>query len=56
MLGKGSYGTVYYGTHIKTNQPVAIKSIDRKLIVKDVKSQIDLETNIMKQLNHPNII
>jgi serine/threonine protein kinase len=31
-IGKGEYGNVYLGTHIKTKQKLAVKSVDRRLM------------------------
>ena len=30
VIGRGSYGTVYIGKDDKTNQPVAIKVVDKR--------------------------
>jgi len=51
-LGSGSFSVVYMGTDIKLNRKVAIKQIK---ITTDT-SKITPEIEIMKKLNHPNIV
>ena len=55
VLGNGSYGKVYKAMNIKTENLVAIKSIkknDNKTEGQDIKNEI----NVLKKLNHPNIV
>lgn len=53
-LGEGSYGAVYKGINKSTGQPRAVKSIckDQMKNLERFKSEI----NIMKMMDHPNII
>ena len=57
MLGQGSYAIVYLGRVIDTQQPVAVKVIDKRIFsnaynVKNIQSEID----IMKKVAHENIV
>ena len=56
LLGKGNFGEVYLTK--KGNDPkyLASKRLDLKIINPSVKQYLDNEIEIMKQLNHPNII
>lgn len=57
QLGRGAFGKVNLGIHILTGRPVAIKSF--KLAdaeINSVKRRLHLETQLMKTLNHPNIL
>ncbi|KAH3902468.1 related to Serine/threonine-protein kinase BUR1 [Saccharomycodes ludwigii] len=56
LLGKGTFGEVYKGTHLETQRTVAIK----KLII-NAESDVfpitaEREIVILKQLNHKNVI
>ena len=56
VLGNGSYGKVYKAMNLITENFVAIKSIKKK---KDNSAEgIDIknEINVLKKLNHPNIV
>ena len=55
-LGEGRFSIVKLGTHSLTNQPVAIKILDKTKIanVQD-KERINHEIKIMKKINHFNI-
>jgi serine/threonine protein kinase len=57
MLGKGSYASVYKGRVIATDEPVAVKVMNKSLFknafnLKNICSEIE----IMKKLNHRNIV
>lgn len=54
-LGEGSFSEVFLGTNVMTNQQVAIKkiSLNQK---NNVLEKLNLELNIIKKLNHPNIV
>ena len=57
MLGQGSYAIVYLGREIESQQPVAVKVIDKRIFsnaynVKNIQSEID----IMKKVAHENIV
>lgn len=57
ILGRGSYGIVYQGTHKFTNEVVALKVIDHKTMNSvEVRNQLELEINIMKRFKHPNLV
>lgn len=53
-LGEGSFGAVCKATHKGTNNIVAVKSIQKKSL-KDAE-KFKTEINIMKDMDHPNII
>ena len=56
-IGKGNFGKVKYGTHLLTNQPVAIKFIDKnRLLRAEDTERIQNEMKIISTLNHPNIL
>ena len=57
IIGEGNYGKVKYATHIITNQPVAIKFINKnRLIRAGDTDRIQNEMKIISGLNHPNIL
>ncbi|CAD8127227.1 unnamed protein product [Paramecium sonneborni] len=58
LLGEGAFGKVYRGSKLTTNQEVAIKKIDSSMINKDqyLVDALNFEIQIMKQLDHPNIV
>ena len=47
---------MFKGTNIKTGEEVAIKRIDKTRVNVEEKVNLDREIEIMKSLNHPNII
>lgn len=53
-IGSGSFGKVFKATCKSTGVLRAIKQIDKSLI-SNVK-QFEVETNILKELDHPNVI
>ena len=53
-LGKGAYGTVYKGYHIKTGEPVAIKLITN--LDAHMNKFLDNELSIHKKLVHPSLV
>ena len=56
-IGEGTYGKVKYATHILTNQPVAIKFINKNRLLRPGDTErIQNEMKIMTELNHPNIL
>ncbi|XP_077977821.1 uncharacterized protein LOC144433392 [Glandiceps talaboti] len=57
-LGAGSFAKVCLGTHILTEERVAIKVIDKRLVAKSeyVKRNLRREAAMLQRLNHPNII
>lgn len=56
-IGQGSFGKVYEG---RSNEglKVAIKRVQQSMVNKDpyLRSSLQTEINIMKKLNHPNIV
>ena len=55
-LEKGKFGVVKLGKHIHTKEKVAIKIIDKKQHKQRTFDEILREVEIMKRLDHPNII
>ena len=56
LIGQGAFGKVNLGLNILTGRIVAIKSFNKKTLSKNNnEKKILYETNLMKQLNHPNI-
>jgi len=57
-LGQGSYGKVYIALDLSTNEQVALKQMDIRNFKNDeyLKNQLTSEVQIMKRLNHPNIV
>ena len=56
-LGKGAFGEVYLTSKQGTKQKFATKKIDKKFTSNPrAKKYFDNEKNILKELNHPNII
>ena len=57
IIGEGNYGKVKYATHIITNQPVAIKFINKNRLIRSGDTdRIQNEMKIIIGLNHPNIL
>ncbi|CAD8198865.1 unnamed protein product [Paramecium pentaurelia] len=52
VIGRGSYGIVYVGVNIDTNQVVAIKVVPLQFDQQSLRKEID----IMKDLDCPNIV
>ena len=56
-LGKGAFGEVYLTSKKGTKQKFATKKIDKKFTQNPrAKKYLDNEINILKEINHPNII
>src|SRR5262249_13050269 len=56
-LGSGAMGTVYRATYEKTGQRVALKVMIAGLGTSDTaQARFEREGEILKQLNHPNIV
>ena len=53
-IGKGSFSTVYKGIHNCTGKVYAIKEIS--FDINKSKNNIKREINVMKKLNHDNIV
>ena len=56
FLGKGSYGEVYLSKKVNSNQIFATKKMNKQEVDTNIKKYFDMEINILKYLNHPNII
>ena len=55
-IGKGSFSRIYLGKHKYTKKVVAIKRIRINLENKDQNLPIEREIQIMKTIDHPNIV
>jgi serine/threonine protein kinase len=56
VIGKGGFGTVLKGTSLETGEYVAVKQIDKFMIDAVQLPGIKKEAEILKRLNHPNIV
>lgn len=56
FIGKGTFAKVYRGVNKITNQEVAIKKISFEELPDKIKSRTLIEINILKSLEHENII
>jgi serine/threonine-protein kinase ULK/ATG1 len=56
MIGKGSFAEVFEGFQKNTNIPVAIKVITRSKLNEKLMGSLEQEINIMRKIEHPNII
>lgn len=56
VLGKGGFGTVYSGLDIENGDFVAVKQINLQKIPKDQLNSIMQEIDLLKNLNHANIV
>ncbi len=56
IIGKGSFAKVYRGVNKKTNLEVAIKKISFEELPDKMKSRTMIEIDILKSLEHENII
>ena len=54
-IGRGAFSKIYYGYHISTKIDVAIKRIKLKRS-KNMQRMITREIDVMRKLDHPNII
>lgn len=55
-LGRGAFSVVKMGTNKKTKERVAIKIIDRHDVGKDYEKNLRMEMDILRRVEHPNII
>ena len=55
-IDNGAYGKVYISRNIKTGENFATKIIKKDNITKKQYFQVKIEIDILKQLNHPNIV
>ena len=56
LLGKGSYGEVYLSLKQNANKPFATKKVKRKKTDDEMTKYFKNEINILRILNHPNIV
>ena len=55
-LEEGKFGVVFLGKHLLTGEKVAIKVIDKLQHKQRTLDEIKREAEIIKRLDHPNII
>jgi len=55
-IGEGSFGVVYLAQYLKTSSLCVIKKIDFGGLTKEEIKESYNEVNILKKLDHPNII
>ncbi|KAH6672867.1 hypothetical protein B0J14DRAFT_482596 [Halenospora varia] len=55
-IGKGSFATVFRGTHKASGALVAIKSVNLSKLNKKLKENLYCEIEILKGLHHPHIV
>lgn len=58
-FGRGSYGEVHIATHNRTGMVRAVKSVGKmglRRYVKDVSAFVRREVDILRRLDHPNIV
>ena len=56
-VGKGSFGEVFLASRKGTDQMYAVKKVSKSLVLQEkVKKYFNNEINILKHVNHPNII
>jgi len=55
-LGRGAFSVVKSGVNKKTRERVAIKIIDRHDVGKDYEKNLRMEMDILRRVDHPNII
>ncbi|KAL4475683.1 hypothetical protein ABPG73_010738 [Tetrahymena malaccensis] len=57
-LGQGEYGKVFQGVNKITNEDVAIKQIDQRMVQQDqyIKQSLQREIEALKKIKHPNVI
>ncbi|KAK5583786.1 hypothetical protein RB653_005386 [Dictyostelium firmibasis] len=55
-LGRGAFSIVYLGQHKQTKLLYAIKVINKSELGTDYEKNLKMEVDILKKVNHPNII
>lgn len=55
-LGRGAFSIVYLATQRASGQQYAVKVINKKDLGKDYEKNLKMEVDILKKVNHPNII
>ncbi|CAL4937352.1 unnamed protein product [Urochloa decumbens] len=56
QVGQGSFAKVFRAAHRRTGARVAVKAIDRRRVEKRVHDGIIKEREILKSIDHPNIL
>ncbi|KAK4470371.1 hypothetical protein MN116_005932 [Schistosoma mekongi] len=56
LLGRGTYGHVYFGKKFGSSKPVAIKCIMKSKLGKQARDNLVSEISILKALEHPHIV
>ena len=64
LIGKGTFGRVYLGMNINTGEPIAVKQVEvnpkaagqEKEKIREMVRSLDIEIDMMKDLDHPNIV
>ena len=56
LIGKGAYSSVYVGMNVDSGQVIAVKQIPLSNITSSQIDPIMMEIDLLKQLNHPNIV
>ncbi|CAD8142780.1 unnamed protein product [Paramecium pentaurelia] len=56
VLGEGAFGKVWKVTHKKSKLDRAMKQLKKSSILKEDKEKLFSEMNILKNLDHPNIV
>lgn len=55
-LGRGAFSIVYLTVHKATGHKYAVKVINKRDLGKDYEKNLKMEVDILKKVNHPNII
>jgi calcium/calmodulin-dependent protein kinase I len=55
-LGRGAFSIVYLAVQKASGQQFAVKVINKKDLGKDYEKNLKMEVDILKKVNHPNII
>lgn len=53
---RGAFSIVYLATQKASGQQYAVKVINKKDLGKDYEKNLKMEVDILKKVNHPNII
>ncbi|CAD8146358.1 unnamed protein product [Paramecium octaurelia] len=56
VLGVGAFGQVIKATHKQSGQIRALKTLAKKKIINEEKDKMFAEVNILRKLDHPNIV